>query len=54
MKKPRPKIFRARMAAAFVVSLVEKARDAPTMKRKKGKMRSVGVQPFHGACSRGQ
>jgi hypothetical protein len=25
----------------------------PTMKRKNGKMRSVGVQPFHGACSSG-
>ena len=27
--------------------------DTPTMKRKNGKMRSVGVQPFHSACSSG-
>ena len=25
----------------------------PTMNRKNGKMRSVGVHPFHAACSRG-
>ena len=25
----------------------------PTMKRKNGKIRSVGVHPFHGACSSG-
>jgi hypothetical protein len=34
--------------------LEEKTRETPTMKRKNGKMRSVGVQPFHSACSRGQ
>ena len=27
--------------------------DTPTMKRKKGKIRSVGVQPFHLACRSG-
>ncbi len=27
--------------------------ETPTMKRKKGKIRSVGVQPFHSACSSG-
>ena len=28
--------------------------DVPTMNRKNGKMRSVGVQPCQGACSSGQ
>ncbi len=28
--------------------------DVPTMNRKNGKMRSVGVQPFHSACRSGQ
>ena len=28
--------------------------DTPTMKRKNGKIRSVGVQPFQSACSSGQ
>ena len=28
--------------------------DTPTMNRKNGKIRSVGVQPFHSACSSGQ
>ncbi|MNT88300.1 hypothetical protein D3C72_2288410 [compost metagenome] len=27
--------------------------DTPTIKRKKGKIRSVGVQPFQLACSKG-
>ena len=27
--------------------------DTPTMNRKNGKMRSVGVHPFHVACSSG-
>src|ERR1700723_2192137 len=29
---------------------VEKTIDAPTRKRKVGKTRSVGVNPFHSAC----
>ena len=49
----RPESLRARIAAAFVVSRVEKAREAPTMKSKNGKIRSVGVQPFQAACSSG-
>src|ERR1044072_7557806 len=28
--------------------------ETPTMKRKNGKTRSVGVQPLHAACSSGQ
>ena len=28
--------------------------DTPTRKTKNGKIRSVGVQPFHHACSSGQ
>src|SRR6476646_8322262 len=34
--------------------LNEKAIATPTMKTKKGNTRSVGVQPFQWACSRGQ
>ena len=30
------------------------AADTPTMKRKNGKIRSVGVQPCQPACSSGQ
>ena len=32
----------------------ENTSDTPTIKRKNGKIRSVGVQPFHAACSSGQ
>ncbi len=32
---------------------IENAIAAPTMNRKNGKMRSVGVQPNHSACRRG-
>jgi hypothetical protein len=31
----------------------EKGMATPTIKRKKGKMRSVGVHPCHWACRRG-
>jgi hypothetical protein len=37
--------------AAF---LRESVIATPTMNRKNGKMRSVGVHPFHAACSSGQ
>jgi len=32
---------------------VEMWSETPTMKRKKGKMRSVGVRPFQAACLSG-
>ena len=40
---------RLRQLAVFRDSVIE----TPTMKRKNGKIRSVGVQPFHSACSNG-
>ena len=32
----------------------ENTSETPTMKTKKGKIKSVGVQPFHSACFKGQ
>jgi hypothetical protein len=32
----------------------EKEMALPAMKRKNGKTRSVGVQPFHDACSKAE
>ena len=56
-KSPSPTSTAARLAifhhGADSVAL-DNASDTPTMKRKKGKMRSVGVQPCHSACSSGQ
>src|SRR5579884_578813 len=43
-----------RVCPRAVRELNEKTIETPTMNRKKGKMRSVGVQPFHFACSSGQ
>src|ERR1700682_3108476 len=52
---------RRRICLTIAESLSPRARRAdseryvvmPTMNRKNGKMRSVGVQPFHSACSSG-
>src|SRR5690349_3595895 len=46
---------RRRMAHALDVSVRrESVNEIPTINRKNGKIRSVGVQPFHSACSSGQ
>jgi hypothetical protein len=62
-KRPSAKIAapRRRTFRTSSRSLAPRARRAfsercvvmPTMKRKKGKIRSVGVHPCHGACSSG-
>jgi hypothetical protein len=31
----------------------DKAIDTPTINKKKGKIKSVGVSPFHSTCSNG-
>ena len=54
-KRPSAKMIAARrkielQLAVFFESVIE----TPTMKRKNGKMRSVGVQPCQAACSSGQ
>ena len=44
------KITAARCAIAAALALLrDSVIDTPTMKRKKGKTRSVGVQPCHSA-----
>jgi hypothetical protein len=50
MSRPRSKI-RPRVTNCVCH---ESVNDTPTRNTKKGKMRSVGVQPFHSACSSGQ
>jgi len=57
MNTPQPTMMAARstMRPAGAASVRrESVSDTPTMKRKNGKMRSVGVQPFHSAWSSGQ
>ena len=52
--RPRPMIFSARTRIDDHSPLLRDSVTAkPTMKRKKGKTRSVGVTPCHSACSRG-
>lgn len=60
--KPRPMSTKPRyvilaMVLATGCSLFEspiaKAMDTPTMNKKNGKIKSVGVQPFQWACSSG-
>ena len=55
-RKPSPKITRDRLTIfhGFPIVPLDCVIVTPTMKRKNGKMVSVGVQPFHFACSRGQ
>ena len=52
---PRPQIsaLRRRMTGNGMVVRVDSVTDTPTINTKKGKMRSVGVQPCHSACSNG-
>ena len=45
-------LARSRLAAGEYLPK-ERAMLTPTMKRKKGKTRSVGVRPFQAACSKG-
>ncbi len=54
---PRVNACRARVGREAPRSIrfdIEKTPAVPTMKRKNGKMRSVGVQPCHSAWSNGQ
>ena len=55
-RKPRPKITIDRLTIFQGLPIVprDSVIETPTMNRKNGKMRSVGVQPFHSACASGQ
>ena len=46
--------FDVRASAGRNKTRFDSVSDTPTMKRKNGKIRSVGVQPCHGACNSGQ
>ena len=53
--RPSPKMTTARLTIFQGSPIVprESVIETPTMKRKNGKIRSVGVQPFHVACRSG-